>query len=145
MGSLHNARTVERLSDSVRSLVDESAATSARSTNLRREGPDAAPALHQDLCRHRRLAALADQRINAAQPWSEALRRLEPSTLELLARSRRCSRRSASDPGSEGDQQADVDRRSEGAPRKREMTEANLRLVISIARSTPTAGCSSST
>ena len=28
---------------------------------------------------------------------------------------------------------------------KREMTEANLRLVISIAKSTPTAACSSST
>src|SRR2546425_5766860 len=88
MGIRFTARTVERLSDSVRSLVDE----------IRRHERQ----IH-DICvekaqmprQHfiRIFAGTEGSRrwltgdINAAQPWSEALRRLEPSILELLGRS----------------------------------------------------------
>src|SRR5438093_12829431 len=84
MGSRFTARTVERLSDSVRSLVDE----------IRRHERQ----IH-DICvekaqmprQHfiRIFAGTEGSRrwltgdINAAQPWSEALRRHEPSSLDL--------------------------------------------------------------
>src|SRR2546425_122234 len=87
MGIRFTARTVERLSDSVRSLVDE----------IRRHERQ----IH-DICvekaqmprQHfiRIFAGTEGSRrwltgdINAAQPWSEALRRLEPSILELLGK-----------------------------------------------------------
>src|SRR2546426_12055413 len=87
MGTRFTARTVERLPDSVRSLVDE----------IRRHERQ----IH-DICvekaqmprQHfiRIFAGTEGSRrwltgdINAAQPWSEALRRLEPSILELLGK-----------------------------------------------------------
>ena len=87
MGIRFTARTVERLSDSVRSLVDE----------IRRHER----AIH-DICVEKAqmprqhfikiFAGTEGSRrwltndINAAQPWSEALRRLEPSILELLGK-----------------------------------------------------------
>src|SRR5437879_792473 len=87
MGIRFTARTVERLSDSVRSLVDE----------IRRHERQ----IH-DICvekvqmpRQHFIKIFAGTEgsrrwlandINAAQPWSEALRRLEPSILELLGK-----------------------------------------------------------
>ena len=57
--------------------------------------------------------------INAGHPWTEALVRLEPSILELLGKMQGVQQKiGISDPRPEGDQQADVDRRGEGAPRQ---------------------------
>src|SRR5205823_5770533 len=136
MGIRFTARIVERLSDSVRSLVDE----------IRRHERE----IH-DICvekaqmprQHfiRIFAGTEGSRrwltndINAAQPWSEALRRLEPSILELLGKIQAVQQKigipirelkEINKQMSTGEAKA---RRA-----KREMTEANLRLVISIAK-----------
>src|SRR6267378_489337 len=106
MGIRFTARTVERLSDSVRSLVDE-------------------------IRRHER--QIHD--INAAQPWSEALRRLEPSTLELLGKIQAVQQKIGipiRDLKEINKQMSTGEAKARRA--KREMTEANLRLVISIAK-----------
>src|SRR3989454_23669 len=87
MGIRFTARTVERLSDSVRSLVDEI-------RRHERQIPDICVEKAQMPRQHfiRIFAGTEGSRrwltgdINAAQPWSEALRRLEPSILELLGK-----------------------------------------------------------
>src|SRR5881397_2194342 len=130
------ARTVERLSDSVRSLVDE----------IRRHERQ----IH-DICvekaqmprQHfiRIFAGTEGSRrwltgdINAAQPWSEALRRLEPSILELLGKIQAVQQKIGipiRDLKEINKQMSTGEAKARRA--KREMTEANLRLVISIAK-----------
>ena len=79
------ARTVERLSDSVRSLVDEIRRHEREIHDISRgEGADAAPALHQGVPGTEGSKRWLATEINAEQPWTEALRRVEPSMLELL-------------------------------------------------------------
>src|SRR3989475_5241406 len=73
--------------------------------------------------------------INAAQPWSEALRRLEPSILELLGKIQAVQQKIGipiRDLKEINKQMSTGEAKARRA--KREMTEANLRLVISIAK-----------
>src|SRR2546429_9503 len=87
MGIRFTARTVERLSDSVRSLVDE---IRRHERQIHDISVDKAQMPRQHFIRI--FAGTEGSRrwltgdINAAQPWSEALRRLEPSILELLGK-----------------------------------------------------------
>src|SRR6267378_4111886 len=136
MGIRFTARTVERLSDSVRSLVDE----------IRRHERQ----IH-DICVEK--AQMPRQHfikifpgtegsrrwltndISAAQPWSEALRRLEPSILELLGKIQAVQQKIGipiRDLKEINKQMSTGEAKARRA--KREMTEANLRLVISIAK-----------
>ncbi|HTQ78038.1 MAG TPA: RNA polymerase sigma factor RpoD [Burkholderiales bacterium] len=130
------ARTVERLCDSVRGLVDE-----VRSHER---------AIH-DICvdkaqmpRQHFIKVYAGAEgskrwltaeVNASNPWSEQLARVEPSVLELLGKIQTVQQKigipirelkEINKQMSTGEAKA---RRA-----KREMTEANLRLVISIAK-----------
>src|SRR5256712_1682422 len=136
MGIRFTARTVERLADSVRSLGEE----------IRRHERQ----IH-DICvekaqmprQHfiRIFAGTEGSRrwltgdINAAQPWSEALRRLEPSILELLGKIQAVQQKIGipiRDLKEINKQMSTGEAKARRA--KREMTEANLRLVISIAK-----------
>src|SRR6267378_436691 len=136
MGIRFTARTVERLSDSVRSLVDE----------IRRHERQ----IH-DICVEKAqmprqhfikiFAGTEGSRrwlandISAAQPWSEALRRLEPSILELLGKIQAVQQKigiQIRDLKEINKQMSTGEAKARRA--KREMTEANLRLVISIAK-----------
>src|SRR5882762_7959123 len=130
------ARTVERLSDSVRSLVDE----------IRRHERQ----IH-DICVEKAqmprqhfikiFAGTEGSRrwlandISAAQPWTEALTRVEPSILELLSNIQAVQQKigiSIKDLKEINKQMSTGEAKARRA--KREMTEANLRLVISIAK-----------
>jgi len=73
--------------------------------------------------------------MNAEQPWTEALRRVEPSILELLGRIQAVQQKigiSIRDLKEINKQMSTGEAKARRA--KREMTEANLRLVISIAK-----------
>src|SRR4051812_24568302 len=130
------ARTVERLSDSVRSLVDE----------IRRYERG----IH-DICvdkaqmpRQHFIKIFAGTEgskrwltadINEEQPWNESLRRLEPSILELLGKIQAVQQKIGipiRDLKEINKQMSTGEAKARRA--KREMTEANLRLVISIAK-----------
>jgi RNA polymerase primary sigma factor len=130
------ARTVERLSDSVRSLVDE----------IRRHERG----IH-DICvdkaqmpRQHFIKIFAGTEgskrwltadINEDQPWGESLRRLEPSILELLGKIQAVQQKIGipiRDLKEINKQMSTGEAKARRA--KREMTEANLRLVISIAK-----------
>src|SRR3954451_14834578 len=130
------ARTVERLSDSVRSLVDE----------IRRYERG----IH-DICvdkaqmpRQHFIKIFAGTEgskrwltadINEEQPWGESLRRLEPSILELLGKIQAVQQKIGipiRDLKEINKQMSTGEAKARRA--KREMTEANLRLVISIAK-----------
>src|SRR5882672_6495801 len=130
------ARTVERLSDSVRSLVDE----------IRRHER----AIHDisvekaGMPRQHFIKIFAGTEgskrwltteLNAANPWTEALLRLEPSILELLGKVQAVQQKigiSIKDLKEINKQMSTGEAKARRA--KREMTEANLRLVISIAK-----------
>jgi RNA polymerase primary sigma factor len=130
------ARTVERLCDSVRSQVD-------RIRSHERE-------IH-DICVHKaqmprqhfiKLFAGTEgskrwltTEINTGNPWSEALVRLEPAILELLGNIHGVQQRIGipiRDLKEINKQMSTGEAKARRA--KREMTEANLRLVISIAK-----------
>jgi RNA polymerase primary sigma factor len=130
------ARTVERLCDSVRGLVEE-----IRSHER---------AIH-DLCVEKAqmprphfikiFAGTEGSRrwltaeIHAGHPWSEALARLEPSILEHLSKIQAVQERIGipiRDLKEINKQMSTGEAKARRA--KREMTEANLRLVISIAK-----------
>jgi RNA polymerase primary sigma factor len=130
------ARTVERLCDSVRSLVDD-----IRSHE--RQIHDIAVNKAQMPRQHFIKVFVGTEgskrwlsgEINAANPWSESLARVEPSILELLGKIQGVQQKigipvrelkEINKQMSTGEAKA---RRA-----KREMTEANLRLVISIAK-----------
>src|SRR5574341_545151 len=130
------ARTVERLSDSVRSLVDE---IRRHEREIHDISVDKAQMPRQHFIKvfagtegsKRWLSA----EINAEQPWTEALRRVEPSILELLGRIQAVQQKigiSIRDLKEINKQMSTGEAKARRA--KREMTEANLRLVISIAK-----------
>jgi RNA polymerase primary sigma factor len=73
--------------------------------------------------------------MNAEQPWTESLRRVEPSILELLGKIQGVQQKigiSIKDLKEINKQMSTGEAKARRA--KREMTEANLRLVISIAK-----------
>ena len=130
------ARTVERLSDSVRSLVDEI-------RRYERAIHDIAVEKAQMPRQHfiKIFAGTEGSRrwltteINAEQPWTETLRRLEPSIIELLGKVQAVQQRIGipiRDLKEINKQMSTGEAKARRA--KREMTEANLRLVISIAK-----------
>ena len=130
------ARTVERLSDSVRSLVDEI-------RRHEREIHDISVEKAQMPRQHfiKVFAGTEGSRrwltneINASQPWSESLRRVEPSVLELLGKIQAVQQKigiPVKDLKEINKQMSTGEAKARRA--KREMTEANLRLVISIAK-----------
>jgi RNA polymerase primary sigma factor len=130
------ARTVERLSDSVRSLVDEIRRHERQIHDISVEKA-AMPRQHFIKVfagtegSRRWLAA----EVNGEQPWSEALRRLEPSVLELLGKIQSVQQKIGipiKDLKEINKQMSTGEAKARRA--KREMTEANLRLVISIAK-----------
>jgi len=130
------ARTVERLSDSVRSLVDEV-------RRHEREIHDISVEKAQ-MPRQHFIKVFAgtegskrwlSNEINGTQPWSEALRRVEPSILELLSKIQTVQQKigiPVKDLKEINKQMSTGEAKARRA--KREMTEANLRLVISIAK-----------
>jgi RNA polymerase primary sigma factor len=130
------ARTVERLSDSARSLVDEI-------RRHEREIHDISVEKAQMPRQHfiKVFAGTEGSRrwltseINAQQPWSESLRRVEPSVLELLSKIHAVQQKigiTVKDLKEINKQMSTGEAKARRA--KREMTEANLRLVISIAK-----------
>ncbi len=136
MGIRFTARTVERLCDSVRGLVDE-----IRSHER---------AIH-DVCvnkaqmpRQHFIKIFAgtegsrrwlSNEINSGHAWSETLMRLEPTVIELLGKIQGVSQKLGipiRDLKEINKQMSTGEAKARRA--KREMTEANLRLVISIAK-----------
>src|SRR3954468_19625202 len=130
------ARTVERLSDSVRSLVDEI-------RRHEREIHDVAVDKAQMPRPHfiKIFAGTEGSKrwlateLNAANPWNESLIRVEPSILEALSKIQGVQQKigiSIKDLKEINKQMSTGEAKARRA--KREMTEANLRLVISIAK-----------
>ena len=130
------ARTVERLCDSVRSLVDDIRSHERQIHDI---------SVHKAQMPRQHFIKVfvgtegskrwLSGEINAGHPWSESLVRLEPSILELLGKIQGVQQKigipvrelkEINKQMSTGEAKA---RRA-----KREMTEANLRLVISIAK-----------
>jgi RNA polymerase primary sigma factor len=130
------ARTVERLSDSVRSLVDE---IRRYERGILEICVDKAQMPRQHFIKI--FAGTEGSKrwlttdINAEQPWTESMRRLEPSVLELLGKIQAVQQKigiSIKDLKDINKQMSTGEAKARRA--KREMTEANLRLVISIAK-----------
>jgi RNA polymerase primary sigma factor len=130
------ARTVERLSDSVRSLVEE---IRRHEREIHDISVDKAQMPRQHFIKvfagtegsKRWLAG----ELNAEHPWTESLRRLEPSVLELLGKIQAVQQKIGipiRDLKEINKQMSTGEAKARRA--KREMTEANLRLVISIAK-----------
>jgi RNA polymerase primary sigma factor len=130
------ARTVERLSDSVRSLVDE---IRRHEREIHDISVDKAqmprPQFIKVFAGTEGSKRWLTNEINAAQPWSEALARVEPSILELLSKIQAVQQKIGipiRDLKEINKQMSTGEAKARRA--KREMTEANLRLVISIAK-----------
>jgi len=130
------ARTVERLSDSVRSLVDE---IRRHERQIHDISVDKAQMPRQHFIKvfagtegsKRWLAT----ELNSDHPWTESLRRLEPAVLELLGKIQAVQQKigiAIRDLKEINKQMSTGEAKARRA--KREMTEANLRLVISIAK-----------
>jgi RNA polymerase primary sigma factor len=130
------ARTVERLCDSVRSLVEEIRSHERQIQDIL---VNKAQMPRQHFIKvyagaegsKRWLTA----ELNAGHPWSEALVRLEPAALELLGKIQNVQHKigiSIKDLKDINKQMSTGEAKARRA--KREMTEANLRLVISIAK-----------
>jgi RNA polymerase primary sigma factor len=130
------ARTVERLSDSVRSLVDE---IRRHEREIHDISVDKAQMPRQHFIKvfagTEGSKRWLTNEINATQPWSESLRRVEPSILELLSKIQSVQQKigiPVKDLKEINKQMSTGEAKARRA--KREMTEANLRLVISIAK-----------
>jgi RNA polymerase primary sigma factor len=130
------ARTVERLSDSVRSLVDE---IRRYERGILEICVDKAGMPRQHFIKI--FAGTEGSRrwlttdINAEQPWTENLRRLEPSVIEFLGKVTAVQQKIGIPIRDLKDINKQMSTGEAKARRaKREMTEANLRLVISIAK-----------
>src|SRR3954471_812825 len=130
------ARTVERLSDSVRSLVDEI-------RRHEREIHDVAvekagmprPHFIKIFAGTEGSKRWLATELNAGNPWTESLIRVEPSILEALSKIGAVQQKigiSIKDLKEINKQMSTGEAKARRA--KREMTEANLRLVISIAK-----------
>jgi RNA polymerase primary sigma factor len=130
------ARTVERLCDSVRSLVEEVRSHERKIQDILVNKANM-PRAH-----FIKVYAGAEgskrwltAEINAGNAWSEALVRLEPSVLELLGNIQGVQQKigiAIKDLKEINKQMSTGEAKARRA--KREMTEANLRLVISIAK-----------
>jgi RNA polymerase primary sigma factor len=130
------ARTVERLSDSVRSLVDEIRRHERQIHDISVEKAQM-PRQHfiKVFAGTEGSRRWLSNEINAGQPWSESLRRVEPSVLELLGKIQAVQQKigiAVKDLKEINKQMSTGEAKARRA--KREMTEANLRLVISIAK-----------
>ena len=130
------ARTVERLSDSVRSLVDEVRRYERGILDICVEKAQM-PRQHfiKIFAGTEGSKRWLTTEINADQPWTEQLRRLEPSILELLGKIQNVQQKIGipiKDLKEINKQMSTGEAKARRA--KREMTEANLRLVISIAK-----------
>jgi RNA polymerase primary sigma factor len=130
------ARTVERLSDSVRSLVDEIRRHERQIHDISVEKAQM-PRQHfiKVFAGTEGSRRWLTNEINAGQPWSESLRRVEPSVLELLGKIQAVQQKigiAVKDLKEINKQMSTGEAKARRA--KREMTEANLRLVISIAK-----------
>jgi len=130
------ARTVERLCDSVRSLVDD---IRSHERQIHDISVNKALMPRQHFIKvfvgtegsKRWLAG----EVNGNHPWSEQLTRLEPAILELLGKIQGVQQKigiSIRDLKEINKQMSTGEAKARRA--KREMTEANLRLVISIAK-----------
>ncbi|HEY5637828.1 MAG TPA: RNA polymerase sigma factor RpoD, partial [Burkholderiales bacterium] len=130
------ARTVERLCDSVRSLVDEIRTHERQIVNICVDKAQM-PRTHfiKIFAGTEGSKRWLTTELNANHAWNEQLRRVEPSILELLGKIQAVQQKigilvrelkEINKQMSTGEAKA---RRA-----KREMTEANLRLVISIAK-----------
>ena len=130
------ARTVERLCDSVRGLVEEIRSHERRIQDILVN--------KADMPRNHFIKVYAGAEgskrwltaeLNAGHAWSEALIRLEPSVLELLGNIQNVQHKigiTIKDLKDINKQMSTGEAKARRA--KREMTEANLRLVISIAK-----------
>jgi len=130
------ARTVERLSDSVRSLVDEVRRHEREIHDISVEKAQM-PRAHfiKVFAGAEGSKRWLSTEINSEQPWTESLRRVEPSILELLSKIQAVQQKigiSIRDLKEINKQMSTGEAKARRA--KREMTEANLRLVISIAK-----------
>ncbi|MGE5640076.1 MAG: RNA polymerase sigma factor RpoD [Clostridia bacterium] len=130
------ARTVERLSDSVRSLVDEVRRYERAIHDIAVDKAQM-PRAHfiKIFAGTEGSKRWLTAEINADQPWTESLRRLEPSILELLGKMQGVQQKIGipiRDLKEINKQMSTGEAKARRA--KREMTEANLRLVISIAK-----------
>jgi RNA polymerase primary sigma factor len=130
------ARTVERLSDSVRSLVDE---VRRHEREIHDIAVDKAqmprPHFIKIFAGTEGSKRWLSNELNAGNPWTEALTRVEPSILELLSKIQAVQQKigiSIKDLKEINKQMSTGEAKARRA--KREMTEANLRLVISIAK-----------
>src|SRR5436190_7296792 len=130
------ARTVERLSDSVRSLVDE---IRRHEREIHDNSVEKAGMPRQHFIKI--FAGTEGSKrwltteMNTEQPWTENLRRVEPSILELLSKIQAVQQKIGipiRDLKEINKQMSTGEAKARRA--KREMTEANLRLVISIAK-----------
>ncbi len=130
------ARTVERLCDSVRSLVDDirSHERQIHDISVRKAQMPRQHFIKVFVGTEGSKRWLSGE-LNAGHPWSEALVRLEPSILELLGKIQGVQQKigiSVRDLKEINKQMSTGEAKARRA--KREMTEANLRLVISIAK-----------
>ena len=130
------ARTVERLCDSMRSLVDgvRSYERGIHDVCVNKANMPRAHFIKVFAGTEGSKRWLANE-INAGHPWSEALVRLEPAVLEMLGRMQDVQRKIGiplKDLKEINKQMSTGEAKARRA--KREMTEANLRLVISIAK-----------
>jgi RNA polymerase primary sigma factor len=130
------ARTVERLCDSVRSLVDDIRSHERQIHDI---------SVNKALMPRQHFIKVfvgtegskrwLSSEVNASHPWSEQLTRLEPAILELLGKIQGVQQKigiSIRDLKEINKQMSTGEAKARRA--KREMTEANLRLVISIAK-----------
>jgi RNA polymerase primary sigma factor len=130
------ARTVERLCDSVRGLVDE---IRSHERQIHDISVNKAQMPRQHFIKvfvgTEGSKRWLSSEINAGNPWSEQLARVEPSILELLGKIQAVQQKIGipiRDLKEINKQMSTGEAKARRA--KREMTEANLRLVISIAK-----------
>jgi RNA polymerase primary sigma factor len=130
------ARTVERLCDSVRSLVEEIRSHERQIQDiLVNKANMPRPHFIKIYAGAEGSKRWLTAELNSGNPWSESVARVEPSVLELLGKIQNVQHKigiSIKDLKDINKQMSTGEAKARRA--KREMTEANLRLVISIAK-----------